>query len=63
MEEEKRSIFSKLKSFIIQCKRVFKVTRKPGREEFMVIVKVSAIGILIIGFIGFIINMIGQFVK
>ena len=58
--QEKRSLFSKLKSFILQCKRVFKVTKKPSRDEFMIIVKVSGIGILIIGLLGFVINMIYQ---
>lgn len=62
-QEEKRTIFSKLKSFLIECKRVFRVTKKPNKEEFKVIVKVSGIGILIIGLIGFIIQMIWQVIK
>ncbi len=48
---------TKFKSFLIESKRVFKITKKPSREEFKAIVKVSAIGILIIGAIGFIIQM------
>ncbi|MCK4928196.1 MAG: protein translocase SEC61 complex subunit gamma [Methanosarcinales archaeon] len=35
--------------------RILKLTRKPTRDEFTMIAKVSAAGILIIGFIGFII--------
>ncbi len=35
--------------------RILKLTRKPTREEFTMIAKVSGAGILIIGFIGFII--------
>ena len=58
IQHEKRTVWSKLKSFIIQCKRVFRVTKKPNKEEFKMIVKVSALGILMIGLLGFIIDMI-----
>ena len=46
--------------FIKQSKRVLKVARKPDREEFFDFSKVTAIGIAIIGVIGFIIVLIGQ---
>ena len=46
--------------FIKQSKRVLKVARKPDREEFIDFSKVTAIGIAIIGVIGFIIVLIGQ---
>ncbi len=38
--------------------RVLKLTRKPTREEFTVIAKVAGAGILLIGFIGFIIYLL-----
>jgi protein transport protein SEC61 subunit gamma-like protein len=38
--------------------RVFKLTRKPTREEFKTIAKVSGAGILLIGFIGFVIYLL-----
>jgi len=47
----------RFKSFLIECRRVFKVTRKPTNEEFKTIVKVTSIGALIIGLIGFIIQI------
>lgn len=37
--------------------RVLKLTRKPTKEEFIVIAKVAGAGILLIGFIGFIIYL------
>ena len=52
------SIFLKLKKFLKECKRVIKVTKKPSNLEFKTIVKVSGIGILIIGFMGFLIQVI-----
>jgi protein transport protein SEC61 subunit gamma-like protein len=38
--------------------RVFKLTRKPTREEFKTIAKVAGAGILLIGFIGFILYLL-----
>jgi len=60
--EHKSGIFYKLKRFWHECRRVLKVTRKPTKEEFKLIVKVSGVGILIIGAIGFIIQMIKQLI-
>jgi protein transport protein SEC61 subunit gamma-like protein len=50
----------KIKRFIIECKRVLIVTKKPGKEEFNAIFKVSGIGILLIGFLGFLVHIISQ---
>ena len=47
-----------LRSFISESWRVIRVTRKPGTEEFKTIVKVSGLGIIAIGFIGFVISLI-----
>lgn len=62
MEDQniKPSIKQRLKSFLIECRRVWQVTKKPTKEELKTIVKVTGIGTLIIGFIGFIINMLWQ---
>lgn len=58
--QEAPSIFSKLKRFIEESKRVLIVTKKPSRDEFKTIVKASGLGILVIGFMGFLIAMIQQ---
>ena len=61
MEEEfKPTIGMKIKTFGKECLRVLRVTKKPNREEFSTIVKVSGLGILIIGFLGFLIQIIKQ---
>lgn len=49
-----------LNDFWKQCKRVLKVAKKPDREEYFDFSKVTAIGIAIIGLIGFIIVLFGQ---
>ncbi|MBR9679089.1 MAG: protein translocase SEC61 complex subunit gamma [Nanoarchaeota archaeon] len=48
----------KLKSLYYQYKRVLKRTKKPSREEFIDIVKISAAGMIAIGMIGFVIQTI-----
>jgi protein transport protein SEC61 subunit gamma-like protein len=48
----------RLGRFSKECLRVLKVTKKPSNLEFKTIVKVSGLGILLIGFIGFIIQMV-----
>ena len=47
----------KIRSFIGECLRVLKVTKKPDTIEFKTIVKVSGLGILIIGLLGFVVQM------
>jgi protein transport protein SEC61 subunit gamma-like protein len=47
-----------LKSFFEKCKRVWFVLKKPTKKEYVLIVKVSAIGIAIIGLLGFIISVL-----
>ncbi len=50
------------KSFLLKCKRVWSVLKKPTRKEFEMTTKVSALGILIIGLVGFIISIIMTYV-
>lgn len=47
----------RIRSFLQESARVLKVTKKPDSIEFKTIVKVAGIGILIIGLIGFAIQM------
>ena len=52
----------KLKHFWHECVRVLKITRKPSNAEFKIIVKVSALGIAIIGIIGYIVFLVKQMI-
>ena len=45
---------------IQDMKRVWKVTKKPSKKDYFLTVKVVLIGFLIIGFIGFLNDMIWQ---
>jgi protein transport protein SEC61 subunit gamma-like protein len=48
----------RLGAFTRECIRVLRVTKKPTKDEFKTIVKVTGLGIIVIGFIGFIAVMI-----
>ena len=56
-------IFVSLKSFFGKCKRVWMILKKPSKEELIKVAKVSAVGILVIGFIGFVISIIMGFFR
>jgi protein transport protein SEC61 subunit gamma-like protein len=51
-------ILSSIQSFVLQCSRVWRIMRKPSKEEFRSISKVSAIGLLVIGLIGFLVAIV-----
>jgi len=48
----------KAKSFYIKCARVWQVLKKPTKDEFKITAKISAISILILGIVGFVISLI-----
>jgi len=48
----------RIKNYVIECRRVLKITKKPGNEEFKTIVKVSGLGMAIVGLIGFLVVLI-----
>lgn len=59
VEQTKKSgIFEKIKNILIQYNRVLIVARKPDKQEFKSSAKITGIGILLVGFIGFIIYLI-----
>jgi protein transport protein SEC61 subunit gamma and related proteins len=46
----------KIKFFSLKCKRVWHVMKKPSKKEFGTTAKVSAIGIAILGALGFLVS-------
>ena len=47
-----------MRSFAIKSKRVWHALKKPTKEEFWTVAKVSALGILVIGALGFFISVV-----
>ena len=48
--------------FIKDSKRVLKVSRKPDWPEYRELAKVTSIGVLIVGALGFVLVLIGQLI-
>ncbi len=51
------NVVESVKGFVSQARRVLAVTHKPRRQEYRQMALTTAIGITIIGMIGFIINL------
>lgn len=51
---------NKVKRFIKETMRVLRITKKPDQAEYKSLLKVTGIGIAIIGMLGFIIFLIKQ---
>ena len=58
METQMQNFATKTKSFLKECSRVLKITKKPSKQEFWMVVKVTGIGILAIGLLGFLIQVV-----
>ena len=52
-----KELWEKTKAFTLKSKRVWMALRKPSKQEFFSITKISAIGILILGVLGFLISI------
>ena len=53
-----KTLWEKVKNAYYQYKRVLIRTKKPNRQEFLDVVKISAAGMLAIGLLGFVIQTI-----
>lgn len=51
---------SRFKRFIKEALRVLRITKKPSAEEYKSLLKVTGIGVALIGALGFIIFLIKQ---
>lgn len=57
------NVQERLDQFVKDSKRVLKVSRKPDTSEYIEFAKITALGVLIIGAVGFLITLIGQLIN
>lgn len=50
-----------MRKFFSNCKRVLRIARKPDKSEYLQVAKITGLGIVLIGFIGFLIMLVGVF--
>ena len=55
---KKLSIYERLGVFFQNTKRIIKIANKPDRSEYLLIFKICGIGILILGVLSFVIQII-----
>jgi protein transport protein SEC61 subunit gamma-like protein len=46
--------------FLKQCERVLRVSKKPDADEYKTVAKVTGLGIISIGVVGFIVSILSQ---
>ena len=56
------NVQERIDKFVKDSKRVLKVSRKPDAQEYRELAKVSAIGVVIIGVMGFVIVLLGSLI-
>ena len=56
------NVQERFNKFIKDSKRVLKVSRKPDKQEYLELAKVTSIGVVIIGVIGFVIVLLGSLI-
>lgn len=49
-----------MKKYLADMLRVWKVTKKPSRKDYFLTLKIVVIGFLLIGFVGFIMELAWQ---
>jgi protein transport protein SEC61 subunit gamma-like protein len=54
------NVSEKVKKMFSEARRIIVLTRKPKRSEFNETIKVTGAGILIIGFIGFVVLLLSR---
>ncbi|MBD3227365.1 MAG: protein translocase SEC61 complex subunit gamma [Candidatus Lokiarchaeota archaeon] len=56
-----QNLIKRVKNFWENTKRVYRLSRKPTLHEFRMITRICILGVLVIGFIGYAIQMLFQF--
>ena len=56
------NVQERIDKFVKDSKRVLKVSRRPDAQEYRELAKVSAIGVVIIGVMGFVIFLLGSLI-
>jgi len=61
-KKKKPSLYGRLGIFFQNTKRILKISNKPDRKEYFLVFKICAIGLVLLGAISYIIQLIFNFV-
>jgi len=57
-KDKKQSYYDRLTNFLRNSKRIIKIANKPSREEYWMIFKIVAIGMVVLGVLSYVIQLI-----
>jgi len=63
MEGKIKNFIERIKIWIKETERILRLIRKPKRSEFDEVARVTGLGIILFGLIGFIIFFIAQLIR
>ncbi len=55
---KKLSLYERIGAFFQNAKRILKIANKPGRKDYFLVFKICAIGILVLGVLSYVIQLI-----
>ncbi|MHA1509650.1 MAG: protein translocase SEC61 complex subunit gamma [Promethearchaeota archaeon] len=55
---KKLSLYERIGLFFQNSKRIIKIANKPGRKDYFLVFKICAIGILVLGVLSYVIQLI-----
>lgn len=61
-KKKKPSLYERIGIFFQNTKRILKISNKPDRKEYFLVFKICAIGLVLLGAISYIIQLIFNFV-
>lgn len=56
--KKKPSLYERIGNFFQNTKRIIKVANKPGRKDYFLVFKICAIGIVLLGVVSYVIQLI-----
>lgn len=62
-EQSESSSMNKLQRFMLESKRIFKISTKPTKKEYTAMLKITLIGMALIGGLSYIVQLIASLVQ
>ncbi len=62
-KSKKLTIYERIGVFFQNTKRIIKIANKPDRKEYLLVFKICAIGLLVLGAISYVIQLIWTLIK
>ncbi len=58
---KEKSVLVRFRKFLSESKRILMLARKPTKQEYIVIAKITGLGMIIIGLMGMIIKLFAMY--